>query len=193
MTTLIETIPEQSVIISITKPTDSNAFIAFHEAAMQKRPESLKPVSETDFLQADFAIVAKGENGEHLGQCLLYNGENTAEKIANYPDAAKNSNSLILTSLSGVKFAPQIFSTITEHTETRSYTNVYAKAHANNSRAADIFNDAGFSIQSRDIFTGDNYESYIFEKVITTQSWTAPSSEVQPTVTPAVAVALGQT
>ena len=126
-------------------------------------------MTHQDIKQADFVAIAKdAETGTIKGQCLLVKGDNDkADKLVNYPQDAKKSDAIIITSLSGKRAIPDMLAEISTFSVNSGLSELFAKTRASNDLAHTLFTRNGFTARGPETMGNDDYQSYLYKKELT--------------------------
>lgn len=160
----------QTITVEIIPPTcpfnkafDVESFKKFHDESAAKSKGDLKPVEIADINNAAYAVIATNERGKQVGQCLLFNAESGADKIAPYLDHLQEqaSGTLILTSVTHLQAAPAILQEILNSTALSGKA-ICAKTKSSNINAKKAFETAGFDTKGPMTVGKEDYQSYFY-------------------------------
>jgi hypothetical protein len=147
------------------KAFDKDSFLKFHQEAIarSKSKVSLIPLTIADIDEADYAVIATDGHGHKKGQCLLFNANSGASRVALYQDHLESpaENSVVLCALAGLKAIPPILQEVQTSIILADFS-ICAKTKAENTVAKPLFEAAGFKSVGPSEVIGEAKPSFFY-------------------------------
>lgn len=146
-------------------------FMIFHEKAVMKSGNNLKPVDWKTVYHSDYLVQVKNQDGVTLGQCRLLQANPDCPSFGTYPAPQ---NGLILASLSGLKHFPLMMDALQQ----AGFDHITLKTRAANEAGQKVVESCGFTA-GEPVYAGDDdYASLFYQKALQAKPAFTPSGSV---------------